>query len=117
MAGNLKIFGLLIYKNLIVRKRHWRQTIFLQAFVPIALFALLQAMRDFSVQPPHRYNESIHHAIQTKENLVLDKIDNDITQIYYVPRNAYTDKIMEEARKCLRLHSESKHITYTESLI
>ncbi|EZA61865.1 hypothetical protein DMN91_006090 [Ooceraea biroi] len=108
MANGWKIFGLLMYKNLIVRKRHWRLTIFLQAFVPIGLFALLQAMRDFSVNPPIVYNESIHYDIQMKEDLIRNKIDNSINQMYYVPKNSYTEQIMENyTRNCLLLLPEN----------
>lgn len=117
MASGCKIFGLLMYKNLLVRKRHWRLTIFLQALVPIALFALLQAMRDFSVNPPIVYNESTHYEIQTREYLVKHKIDNSINQVYYVPKNSYTEKLMEETtRKCLMLLPESEHCLISDTI-
>jgi len=109
MANVCKIFGLLLYKDLIVRKRHWRLTIFLQALVPIGLFALLQAMRDFSVQPPTVYNESLHYDIETKEDL-KNKISNAIHHVYYVPKNTYIDEIMENARYCLYLLPQSNHL-------
>lgn len=107
MACGCKIFALLLYKNLIVRKRHWRMTILLQTLVPIALFSLLQAVRDYSVQPPVVMNESTYHPIQTQDKLM--NIDNDINVIYYLPKNEYTDKIMESTRKCLGLVPDSKH--------
>lgn len=107
MANRWKIFGLLLYKNLIVRKRHWRMTLFLQALVPIGLFALLQAVRDFSVNSPIVINESIHYSANTQDEL-MGKLDNSLNNIYYLPRNKYTDKIMESARNCLQLLPESK---------
>jgi len=111
MANACKIFGLLLYKDLIVRKRHWRLTIFLQALVPVGLFALLQAMRDFSVQPPTIYNESLHYDMQMKEDLIKDKVNNAIHHVYYVPKNTYTDEIMENARYCLYLLPQSNYLT------
>lgn len=109
MASGWKILGLLLYKNLIVRKRHWRMTLFLQALVPIGLFALLQAVRDFSVNAPIVVNESIHYSIDTQEGL-MGKLDNALNNIYYLPKNSYTDKIMESTRKCLQLLPDSKFL-------
>lgn len=108
MASGLRIFCLLLYKNLLVRKRHWRMTIFLQALVPIGLFALLQSVRDFSVQSPVMVNESTYYPINTQDELIK-KIDNDLNKVYYVPRNSYTEKIMESVRYCLVLLPESKY--------
>lgn len=108
MANGWKIFCLLLYKNLLVRKRHWRMTIFLQALVPIGLFALLQAVRDFSVQSPVVMNESTYYPIYTQEDLIK-KIDNDLNKVYYVPKNTYTINIMESVRYCLMLLPESKY--------
>lgn len=83
-------------------------TIFLQALVPIGLFALLQAVRDFSVQSPVVVNESTYYPIETQEDLIR-KIDNDLNKVYYVPNNTYTKKIMESVRYCLVLLPESKY--------
>ncbi|XP_011050473.1 PREDICTED: ATP-binding cassette sub-family A member 1-like isoform X1 [Acromyrmex echinatior] len=106
MASGWKIFGLLMYKNMIVRKRHWRMMIFLQTLVPIAVFALLQAVRDFSVQPPVVVNVSTYYPLYTQDEL-MEKIDNALHKVYYVPKNAYTDKIMESVRYCLHLLPEN----------
>lgn len=108
MASRWKIFGLLMYKNMIVRKRHWRMMIFLQTLVPIAVFALLQTVRDFSVQPPVVVNVSTYYSLYTQDEL-MTKIDNALNKVYYVPKNAYTEKIMESVRYCLRLLPESKY--------
>lgn len=108
MASGLKIFGLLLYKNLIVRKRHWRMTILLQALVPIGLFALLQAARDFSVQSPVVINESTYYPMVTQDDL-MGKIKHGLSQVYYVPKNEYTEKIMEPVRRCLKILPASKY--------
>ncbi|XP_012538072.1 phospholipid-transporting ATPase ABCA1 [Monomorium pharaonis] len=97
-----KIFGLLIYKNMIVRKRHWRMTIFLQALVPIALFALLQAVRDFSVQSPVEVKENTYYPVHTQDDL-MKKINNALNKVYYTPKNEDTYKMMESVRYCLKL--------------
>ncbi|KYN32310.1 ATP-binding cassette sub-family A member 3 [Trachymyrmex septentrionalis] len=114
MASGWKIFGLLMYKNMIIRKRHWRMTIFLQALVPIIVFTLLQAVRDFSVQPPVVVNVSTHYPLYTQDEL-MKRIDNALNKVYYVPKNAYTDKIMESVRHCLRLLPENMNSFANES--
>jgi ATP-binding cassette, subfamily A (ABC1), member 3 len=108
MASGWKIFSLLMYKNLIVRKRHWRLTIFLQALVPIGLFALLQAVRDFSVQSPVVVNENTYYSVETQDEL-MEKMNNDLNKVYYTPNNVHTRKIMESVRYCLRLLPDSKY--------
>ncbi|XP_014485767.1 PREDICTED: ATP-binding cassette sub-family A member 1-like [Dinoponera quadriceps] len=105
MASRLKMFALLLYKNLIVRKRHWRTIIFLQTLVPILLFSLLQAVRDYSVKSPVNITKNIHYPIQTKADLT--NIDHDLTRLYYLPKNNYTIRIMESTRYCLGLISEN----------
>nr|XP_033321242.1 retinal-specific phospholipid-transporting ATPase ABCA4-like isoform X1 [Megalopta genalis] len=101
MANKIRIFGLLLYKNLKVRIRHWKSAIFLQCLVPIALFVLIQAVRDFSVHPPRVINESTYYPIETKDELT--DISTYMTEIYYVPQNEYTERIVEDIRMCLML--------------
>lgn len=105
MMKELRTFGLLLYKNLIVRKKHWKTTIFLQCLIPISLFILIQAIRDFSVQPPLVFNESTYYPIQTKKELTL--LNREFTQLYYVPQNSYTENILEDIRMCLKLSHEN----------
>lgn len=110
MASGLKIFMLLLYKDLIVRKRHWRMIILLQTLVPIALFSLLQAVRDYSVQSPVKITENTYYPIQKKDDLM--HLDNALTKLYYLPTNKYTSRIMESTRYCLGLLPDSKLIKY-----
>jgi len=111
MVNTWKVLALLLHKNLIVRKRHWCMTLFLQALVPIGLFALLQAARDFSVELPKVINESTHYSVDTQDEL-MEYLHNNFSEIYYLPKNEYTDEIMESARNCLQLLPESKCYCY-----
>ncbi|KZC13655.1 PREDICTED: ATP-binding cassette sub-family A member 1-like [Dufourea novaeangliae] len=104
MRERIRIFNLLLYKNLLVRVRHWKTALFLQCLVPIALFVLIQAVRDFSVQPPRVINNSTYYSLETKEELT--KVNTDFTFLYYVPRNEYIAHIVEDIRMCLSLPSE-----------
>lgn len=108
MASGWKIFGLLLLKDFIVRKRHWRMTILLQALVPIGLFALLQAVRDFSVESPVVVNTTTYYPVYTQDELMM-KIDNDINKVYFLPENPHTEKIMESVRYCLHLLPDSEY--------
>ncbi|KOC60391.1 ABC transporter A family member 6 [Habropoda laboriosa] len=105
MGSTIRTFGLLLYKNLLIRKRHWKMTIFLQCLVPITLFILIQAMRDFSVQPPRIINESTYYPIETKDKLTY--LNREFTVLYYVPQNSYTESILEDVRMCLKLPKEN----------
>jgi len=108
MASNWKILGLLLHKNLIVRKRYWH-TAFVQALIPIVIIALVQAV--FNKKPPivtKIVNESIHYSAKTQDELI-EKLDNDLNNIYYLPKNKYTNKIMKSARNCLQFLPESKY--------
>nr|XP_034183985.1 retinal-specific phospholipid-transporting ATPase ABCA4-like [Osmia lignaria] len=105
MANNMRTFALLLYKNLLIRCRHWKTTIFIQCLIPIALFVLIQAVRDFSVQPPRVINESTYYPIYTKDELTL--INRDLTFLYFVPQNSYTKNIVHNTRMCLGLPQES----------
>ncbi|XP_011706309.1 PREDICTED: uncharacterized protein LOC105461509, partial [Wasmannia auropunctata] len=68
--------------------------------VPIALIALLQARRDFSVQSPKVVNVSTVYLVQTQQDL-MSRLYFRLYKVYYVPKNAHTDKIMHSVRKCL----------------
>ncbi|CAL7939780.1 unnamed protein product [Xylocopa violacea] len=101
MMDKIRIFCLLLYKNLMVRGRHWKMTIFVQCLMPIALFTLIQAVRDYSVKPPRVINESSYYPIETKEELTV--INREFLLLYYVPQNSYTESIIEDVRMCLNL--------------
>ncbi|XP_076762980.1 ATP-binding cassette sub-family A member 17 [Xylocopa sonorina] len=100
MMDKVRTFGLLLYKNLMVRKRHWIMTIFVQCLIPIALFTLIQAVRDYSVESPIWNNET-YYPIETKEKLTA--INREFTLLHYAPQNAYTESIIEDVRMCLNL--------------
>lgn len=108
MTSEEKIFLLLLIKDLIVRMRHWRMTIFLQILIPVGLFALLQGMRDFTVTSPVVMNESTYYNIQTQDDLIR-QLNREYTVIYYVPNITYTEKIMESVRHCLKLAPDCKY--------
>ncbi|XP_017755068.1 PREDICTED: ATP-binding cassette sub-family A member 1-like [Eufriesea mexicana] len=105
MAIKLRTLSLLLYKNLIIRRRHWKTTIFLQCLIPIILFILIQFVRDFSVQPSRVINENTYYPIEMKEELIV--INRDLNFLYYEPQNSFTKSIFEKIRMCLKLPREN----------
>ena len=60
----------------------------LQALVPIGLFALLQAVRDFSAQSPIVINETTFYPIQSQDDL-MEKLDNGLNNVLSAKRSIY----------------------------
>ncbi|XP_039306683.1 retinal-specific phospholipid-transporting ATPase ABCA4 isoform X2 [Solenopsis invicta] len=107
MASRWKIFRLLIYKNLIVRKRHWKMMIFLQALVPLGIFALIQATRELAeVQPPVMVSKNTYYSKYTQDELIQES-NYDLNKVYYTPKNVYTQKIMKSVESCLELSRDN----------
>ncbi|KAK2576776.1 hypothetical protein KPH14_005420 [Odynerus spinipes] len=95
-----RVLGLLLYKNFIVRIRHWKITLFLQVLLPIALFALTQAARDFNAAPPTVVETDSYYPLKDEEELLHDIGRHTI---YFVPNNTYTTEIMRSAMPCMKI--------------
>ncbi|XP_058807246.1 phospholipid-transporting ATPase ABCA1-like isoform X2 [Phymastichus coffea] len=100
MMEKLRIFRLLLYKNYLVRKRHWKMSLFIEILIPLLLFLLIQSCRDFSAQQPKMFENNTYYEVKTKAEL-LNKI-NYMTNIYFVPENRFTRTLMEITRSCLK---------------
>lgn len=99
MMEKLRIFRLLLYKNYLVRKRHWKTGLFIEILMPLLLFVLIQSCRDFSAQQPQEFSNNTYYEVKTKAEL-LNKL-NYMTIIYFVPENRFTRTLMEITRSCL----------------
>ncbi|OAD58503.1 ATP-binding cassette sub-family A member 3 [Eufriesea mexicana] len=104
MANKMRTLSLLLYKNLLVRRRHWKTTIFLQCLIPIILFILTQYVRDFLMRPLYVINRNSYYPIEMKEELTV--INSDFNFVYYAPDNSYTKSIFKNIRMCLKLQRE-----------
>ncbi|XP_008203603.1 phospholipid-transporting ATPase ABCA1 isoform X2 [Nasonia vitripennis] len=100
MMEKLRMFRLLLYKNYLVRKRHWKMGLLVEILIPLLLFVLIQACRDFSAAEPQVHENNTYYEIQTKENLI-SKITYRTT-IYFAPENKFTRILMEKTRGCLK---------------
>lgn len=107
MANKRGTFSLLMWKNLIVRKRHWKAGLFVQICLPFALFALTQLTRDLSATAPVRVENITHYDVIIKEE-AFSTIDMTANFIYFLPNNSFVDELMSETRLCLGLPSDSK---------
>ena len=106
MKEKLRIFRLLLYKNFLVRKRHWKMGLFVEILIPLLLFLLIQACRDFSANQPQVFENNTYYELKTKGELIT-KV-NYMTIIYFVPENRFTRTLMEKTRSCLKFPNDSK---------
>jgi ATP-binding cassette subfamily A (ABC1) protein 3 len=106
MKEKLRIFRLLLYKNFLIRKRHWKMGLFVEILIPLSLFILIQACRDFSASQPEKCENNTYHDIKTKADLIT-KV-NYMNIIYFVPENRFTRTLMEKTRGCLKFPNDSK---------
>ncbi|XP_011496889.1 PREDICTED: ATP-binding cassette sub-family A member 1-like [Ceratosolen solmsi marchali] len=104
MKEKLRIFRLLLYKNFLIRKRHWKMGLFVEILIPFLLFILIQACRDFSANLPEKYENNTYYDIKTKAELIT-KV-NYMNIIYFVPENRFTRTLMEKTRGCLKFPND-----------
>ena len=98
-----------MWKNLIVRKRHWKIGLLVQICLPVALFALTQLTRDLSATTPEKIEDDTFYPVRTKQD-ILEYINIGNTLVPFVPKNNFTEDLMEKTRNCLGLRAERKYI-------
>lgn len=114
MAIKWRLFTLLMWKNFTVRKRHWKVSLLVEILIPVLLFTLIQVVRDFVdvgglSDTEIQFNDTIF-PIQSREEIL--KIANDLNpSIYFIPKNNYTQYLMDKTRNCLGLPRESRFQT------
>lgn len=104
-----RVFGLLLRKNFLIRLRHWKLTLFLQVLLPVLLFVLIQAVRDFNSVPPKVVKTDTYYPLQSKDALV-NLIKRSLTTIYFVPNDTSTTKFMNLTKNCLKYESRYCYI-------
>ena len=103
-----RIFSLLMYKNFLVRKRHWKSAIFVQIMLPVLLFLFVQTIRTLILKPidspskPSKNNNNSIYKISEMDILIKehDYVLKYIT-IYYTPIDEFTNQTMTSVRDCL----------------
>ncbi|KAJ8686330.1 hypothetical protein QAD02_022124 [Eretmocerus hayati] len=85
IPNKLRIFLLLIYKNFLVYKRHWKTTIFIEIFIPILIFGSLWSIRNVAAKPPTVHKNETHDAepiIQNFQSTIFAAPDNELIQSF-----------------------------------
>lgn len=96
MAENWRVFKLLMQKNGIVRRKHWKLCLFVEVTIPLLLFLLGQTVRMLSGDGPTKIDHNTYY-----------NIDHDVPaphsgfQLRYAPTNELSDRIMERTRQCM----------------
>lgn len=80
--------------------------LFVEILIPLLLFVLIQACRDFSALEPKVHENNTYYEIKTKAALI-SKISYRTT-IYFAPENRFTRTLMEKTRVCLKFPDGSK---------
>ncbi|KAK9880473.1 hypothetical protein WA026_011717 [Henosepilachna vigintioctopunctata] len=104
----LKQLRLVLWKNSIIRKRHWVLTLF-EIFLPIILFVLVSYGRSKIsgiakkeiVEPT--YSELIH--ISNRNEIYYTVIDISSTRFYFTPVNNFTDELMTKFQRKLSIYT------------
>lgn len=116
IAEKMRTCKLLLYKNFLVRKRHWKMGLFVEFAIPLLLLGSIWEVRNLASHPSVERNESIIYPIQEKSDFFPERG----TKIYVVPDNPFVTSYMEEVRHCLGhryCKLESMSISFTRKVI
>ncbi|XP_043287897.1 phospholipid-transporting ATPase ABCA1-like [Venturia canescens] len=100
MAEYFRIFKLLMKKNMIVRKKHWKMSLFVEIMIPLLLFLLGQIVRASSGSDPVKIQSNTYHQIDYPNRY---QINFDNFQIRYTPVNPLTTKLMNDTVTCMEI--------------
>lgn len=101
-----------MWKNIIVRKRHWFMTL-LEICVPIALFYLLTYIHGI-VQPNSaafgttQGPKQIHQPKSESEILEMAFINHDVVNLAYTPDTPFTKNIIANVEQILKPNAEGR---------
>lgn len=101
LAEKWRVFGLLLYKNFLVRKRHWKVALIVEILIPVLLFASVWAIRNEVADPPQRVG---HNQTFPMESIANHRPDRT-TRLYVVPNSPSIKSFMEGVRHCLGMDS------------
>lgn len=112
--GGTSVFNKLkvvIWKNIIIRKRHWLLSI-LEIAIPVVLFVLISYARSKIEGIGKRYiNETTYNPAYSSSTFYNDRSKGD-GFIYYTPENQFTNSLIYEVQLKLNLNSAGIFATY-----
>lgn len=98
MSEWFRKFGLLLYKDFLVRKRHWKSTLILQIILPFLLFMMCLLIRDLGSQAPKNIdNDTYYPRYPLNKDFGYPSID----RLFYAPNNTETKELMIKVGDCL----------------
>lgn len=109
MAYFVRKWQVLMWKNLIVRTRHWFLTIF-EIVIPILLFSALAWMRqnDIIGQKAREVKEQIFPIYADQEINDYSFLYNNFVKLAYAPDTPFTQDIIKELNKTLVAQLQNK---------
>jgi len=90
----LRKFGLVVWKNLLLRKRHWIVTSF-EIVIPVALFILAAVIQSQLQTSAVSHVSANYRPIQNEDKVTsyISSVRN--RTVLYAPNNAFTSSIMD----------------------
>lgn len=109
MSYFFRKWQVLMWKNLIVRTRHWFLTIF-EIVIPILLFSALAWMRqnDIIGQKAHEVEEKIFPIYAGQDINDYSFIYHSFVKLAYAPDTPFTQDIIKELNKTLVVQLQDK---------
>lgn len=102
-----RVFKLLLYKDFLVRKRHWKSALFLQTVLPFLLFVMCLAIRDLGIEDPPTFVDHDTYYNILEKNELMGRSSTGY-KLFYSPQNPEIDALMRATQKCLTISSSSK---------
>ncbi|XP_046753811.1 phospholipid-transporting ATPase ABCA7-like [Diprion similis] len=99
LSTRVKHLGLLLYKNILVRKRHLINTI-VEILLPACIVLIILAVRShLDVEPIHVRNNT-YYEMRTSTDVVRDN-SRALFRLYYKPQTVVTKNLMKNVAQCM----------------
>ena len=103
MAGKLKIFGLLMRKNFLVRRRSWIASLIGEFLVPFGLVLSIWAVRNFSSSAPRVISNNTIYELQDQRKIISYTTFDRRINVYFAPANDFTRLLINDAVACTHI--------------
>ncbi|KAL7306039.1 hypothetical protein TKK_0001504 [Trichogramma kaykai] len=106
----LRVLGLLMHKNYLIRKRQWKMSVFGEFLVPVGLIILIWAIRNLTAVPSVKIDTPKYYDSISRDS-IINQQNFRVKTILYAPENYFTKKFMTElTTNCLPM-SEYEKVT------
>lgn len=119
LADQRRILKLLLWKNFVIRKRHWLVSLLFQIIIPLLIFGCTQIPRD-ETSRASRFNE-INSIPSNNDQDMRDEYFPKLTinevqyrfkpkHLYFAPQNYFTEDLMKRTASCLSFPNKGKFL-------